>query len=87
MSTLIKFRWTWVRVPSAPYICIRGRVVEGTGLIIRFPMERHWFEPSRMQFAKFLQLFFYEYTCTIEINKLLNFRVKFYVKFKYTKNH
>jgi hypothetical protein len=30
------------------YICIRGRVVEGTGLIIRFPMEHHWFEPSRM---------------------------------------
>ena len=28
--------------------CIRGRVVEGTGLIIRFPLERHWFEPSRM---------------------------------------
>jgi hypothetical protein len=30
------------------YIRIRGRVVEGTGLIIRFPMEHHWFEPSRM---------------------------------------
>jgi hypothetical protein len=28
--------------------CIRGRVVEGTGLIIRFPLEHHWFEPSRM---------------------------------------
>jgi hypothetical protein len=28
-------------------------VVEGTGLIIRFPMERHWFEPSRMQFTNF----------------------------------
>jgi hypothetical protein len=28
-------------------------VVEGTGLIIRFPMERHWFEPSRMQMKNF----------------------------------
>ena len=33
------------------HYCIRGRVVEGTGLIIRFPLERHWFEPSRMQFC------------------------------------
>jgi hypothetical protein len=47
MSILINFRWTWVQFPSAP-LSIRGRVVEGTGLIIRFPMERHWFEPSRM---------------------------------------
>ena len=29
---------------------IRGRVVEGTGLIIRFPLEHHWFEPSRMHY-------------------------------------
>lgn len=42
------FKWTWVQFPSVP-ICIRGRVVEGTGLIIRFPMEHHWFKPSRMQ--------------------------------------
>ena len=32
---------------------IRGRVVEGNGLIIRFPLERHWFEPSRMQINNF----------------------------------
>jgi hypothetical protein len=36
-ATIIKFS-----------ICIRGRVVEGTGLIIRFPMEHHWFKSSRM---------------------------------------
>lgn len=41
------FKWTWVQFPSVP-ICIRGRVDEGTGLIIRFPMEHHWFESSRM---------------------------------------
>lgn len=52
MIIVINFKWTWVQFPSAP-ISIRGRVVEGTGLIIRFPMERHWFEPSRMQFYKF----------------------------------
>jgi hypothetical protein len=28
-------------------------VVEGTGLIIRFPMEHHWFEPSRMHLQYF----------------------------------
>ena len=33
--------------------CIRGRVVEGAGLIIRFPLERHWFEPSRMHVKYF----------------------------------
>ena len=40
------------------YICIRGRVVEGAGLIIRFPMEHHWFEPSRMQIHYFNIVFF-----------------------------
>ena len=44
----MNIRWTWVQFPSVP-ASIRGRVVEGSGLIIRFPMERHWFEPSRMQ--------------------------------------
>jgi hypothetical protein len=28
----------------------RGRVVEGTGLIIHFHIEQHWFEPSRVYF-------------------------------------
>ncbi len=50
-------RWTWVQFPSVP-ISIRGRVVEGAGLIIRFPLERHWFEPSRMQFKNFEYCFF-----------------------------
>jgi hypothetical protein len=40
------------------YIRIRGRVVEGTGLIIRFPMERHWFEPSRMHLKHLNVVFF-----------------------------
>jgi hypothetical protein len=33
-------------------------VVEGTGLIIRFPLERHWFEPSRMHLKDFYIVFF-----------------------------
>lgn len=73
--------------PISSILCIRGRVVEGTGLIIRFPLERHWFEPSRMHFLKFLLLFFYNYICTIGINKLLTFLVKFYGKFKYSENN
>ena len=56
------FKWTWVQFPSTPsvYIRIRGRVVEGTGLIIRFPLERHWFEPSRMQVIHFKIVFFFQ---------------------------
>lgn len=50
-------RWTWVQFPSVP-ISIRGRVVEGTGLIIRFPKERHWFEPSRMHSIKLKNIVF-----------------------------
>jgi len=34
-------------------------VVEGTGLIIRFPMEHHWFKPSRMQNNYFHIVFFF----------------------------
>ena len=51
-NILTDFRWTWVQFPSVP-ISIRGRVVEGTGLIILFPLERRWFEPSRMQMKNF----------------------------------
>ena len=39
-------------IPTSSNICICGRVVEGTGLIIRFPKERHWFEPSQMHKKK-----------------------------------
>ena len=46
---------------------IRGRVVEGTGLIIRFPMERHWFEPSRMQIIIFLYCVFFFFDSKIII--------------------
>ena len=51
------------------HICIRGRVVEGTGLIIRFPLERHWFEPSRMQDKNIpiLILFFSRSNCKLDI--------------------
>ena len=45
-------------IPISSILCIRGRVVEGTGLIIRFPMERHWFEPSRMHIKYFSIVFF-----------------------------
>ena len=49
-------------------------MVEGTGLIIRFPMERRWFEPSRMHFKIFVYCFFsnreiYIYTLYISILK------------------
>ena len=47
-----------IPINSIFYIGIRGRVVEGTGLIIRFPLERHWFEPSRMQVIYFKIVFF-----------------------------
>ena len=68
---LKRFKWTWVQFPSAPY-CIRGRVVEGTGLIIRFPLERHWFEPSRMQLTKNLVLnLFLEFLFKYRKNKKL----------------
>lgn len=30
--------------------CIRGREVDGNGLIIRLPLEHHWFKSSRMHF-------------------------------------
>ena len=50
---------------SHQFQSIRGRVVEGTGLIIRFPLERHWFEPSRMQVNYFCILFFLQPNCKI----------------------
>ena len=58
--------------------CIRGRVVEGTGLIIRFPMERHWFEPSRMHFYLSLILCFLSNPCIIKPSILLKYLWKLY---------
>ena len=61
MSIFIIVKWTWVQIPSVPLkICIRGRVVEGTGLIIRFPLERHWFKSSRMHFIFLIFILFFK---------------------------
>ena len=43
------FKMDMGSIPISSIFCIRGRVVEGTGLIIRFPLEHHWFKSSRMQ--------------------------------------
>jgi uncharacterized protein YybS (DUF2232 family) len=47
-------------------------VVEGTGLIIRFPMEHHWFEPSRMQSRQIKK---------VKFKDLINFFKFFIIKF------
>ena len=59
--------------------CIRGRVVEGTGLIIRFPLERHWFEPSRMHISYFLYCFFQTLVVKLVLNKCLYLKVIIHV--------
>ena len=52
------FKMDMGSIPISSIFCIRGRVVEGTGLIIRFPLEHHWFKSSRMQVNHFYIVFF-----------------------------